>query len=219
MAVNPFFNNFNSTPEQTLVEDLIVESIKMYGHDLYYLPRTLTAVDDILNEDDLSTFNTAIEVEMYIKNVEGFEGEGDFLSKFGLEIRDSITFTVAKRVFNTTIGTPQSLARPNEGDLIYFPLNGKMFKIMHVEHESIFYQMGELQMYDIRCELFEYSQETFATGVTAIDELFDAYDFTSNTAIDDPDSVDPFADNTVIQTEAEAILDFTENNPFGEDGW
>ncbi|PHS22133.1 MAG: hypothetical protein COA84_13205 [Robiginitomaculum sp.] len=218
MATNSSFNNFASSAEQTLIEDLVIESIRIYGHNVYYLPRTLNAVDDLLNEDDLSSFNSAYLIEMYIKNVEGFEGEGDFLSKFGLQIRDSITFTVANKVFNTLIEIPTGIFRPNEGDMIYFPLNGKMFKLMHVEHESIFYQVGALQMFDLRCELFEYSQEVFNTGVTVIDTLFDQYDFTSNTAIANLDSVDAFSDNEIIQTEADIILDFTEKDPYSEGG-
>lgn len=218
MATNQCFNNFSSANEQALIENLIVESIQMFGHDVYYLPRTLNAVDDLLNEDDLSSFNSAYIIEMYIKNVEGFEGEGDFLSKFGLQIRDSITFTVANKTFNTTVEVPSGILRPNEGDMIYFPLNGKMFKLMHVEHESIFYQMGALQTFDLRCELFEYSQEVFATGVTVIDELFDGYDFTTVGAIANLDSVDAFSDNETIQTESDIILDFSERDPYSEGG-
>ena len=138
MATNFYFNNFTNSMEQQLIEDLIIESIKVYGHDVWYVNRSITAKDEILNEDDLSVFDQAYMIEMYIKNVEGFEGEGDFLSKFGLQIRDSITFTVAIRSFNQEVGFHTEDVRPIEGDLIYFPLNNKVFKIMHVEHEAIF---------------------------------------------------------------------------------
>ena len=170
--------------EQTLIEDLVIESIKIYGVDAWYIPRTLSTLqngvrvvrDDILNEDDLSTFNDAYMVEMYVKSVDGFEGEGDFLSKFGLEIRDSITMTIAKRTYDSEVGTNESNIRPREGDLIYLPLNNKIFEIQHVEHESIFYQMGSLQTYDLRAELFEFSGERFITGQKFIDEAFDKVD-------------------------------------------
>jgi len=163
--------------EQTLIEDLVIESIKIYGMDVWYIPRTLVAKDDILNEDDLSTFSEAHMAEMYVKSVDGFEGEGDFLSKFGLEIRDSITMTIARRTYESEVGAYRtSNTRPMEGDLIYLPLNNKAFEIQHVEHESIFYQMGSLQMYDLRAELFEYSGERFRTGQKFIDELYKNFD-------------------------------------------
>lgn len=218
MATNFYFNNFTASQEQDLIEDLIIESIRMYGHDIWYIPRTLVAKDDLLNEDDLSGFNTAYMVEMYIKNVEGFEGEGDFLSKFGLQIRDSITFTASQRVFTTEIGGPESSVRPNEGDLIYLPLNNKMFEITFVEHEAIFYQLGQLQTYDLRCELFEYSQESFTTGVDAIDTLFSNYVTTSNNAIANVEAFDTMADNFTIETVADGIIDFSDVDPFSEGG-
>lgn len=216
MATNFYFSNFTNSMEQTLIEDLMIESIRIYGNDLWYMPRTFGAIDDLLNEDDLPVFNDAYMIEMYIKNVDGFEGEGDFLSKFGLQIRDSITFTVAIRKFNQEIGNYSEQVRPNEGDLIYFPLNRKIFEVQHVEHESIFYQMGALQTYDLRCELFEYSNERFQTGNLEIDTLFDAYNTTSNSAIANVESVDFIGDNFTIETEADSIIDFSEINPFGE---
>lgn len=202
--------------EQNLIEDLIIESIRIYGFDVWYIPRTLGAKDELLNEDDLSTFNSAYMMEMYIKNVEGFGGDGDFLSKFGLRINDTMTLSVAIRRFNEDVGQYTEEVRPNEGDLIYFPLNRKMFEVKFVEHEAIFYQMGALQMYDLRCELFEYSQERFNTGVYDIDTLFNKYVITSNAAIANVESVDTVADNFTIEVAADTILDFTEQNPFGE---
>ena len=160
--------------EQTLIEDLVVESIKIYGIDTMYLPRTLGAKDDILNEDDLPLYSDAYEVEMYVKNVDGFEGEGDFLSKFGLQIRDSMTLTIAMRTYELEVGINSEINRPREGDIIYMPINKKMFVIQHVEHESIFYQMGSLQTYDLRCELFEYSGERFDTGFPYLDDKFES---------------------------------------------
>lgn len=158
--------------EKHLIDDLVVESIKIYGIDTWFLPRTINAKDDILNEDDLSSFDDAYQVEMYVKNVDSFEGEGDFLSKFGLQIRDSITLTIAQRTYDQEIGLNSTINRPREGDLIYLPLNNKYFVIQHVEHEAIFYQMGSLQTYDLRCDLFEYSGERFRTGQEELDNHF-----------------------------------------------
>lgn len=219
MVTNFYFNNFTNSMEQQLIEDLIIESIRIFGHDVYYISRTLGAKDELLNEDDLPIFKEAYMMEMYIKNVEGFEGEGDFLSKFGLQIRDSITFTIAMRTFNQEVGMYTDDVRPEEGDLIYMPLNKKIYEIQHVEHEAIFYQMGQLQTYDLRCELFEYSHQRFETGYDEIDQLFDAYDLTTNNAIANVESVDLLGDNFTIETEADSILDFTEINPFGEDNY
>ena len=216
MARNFYFSNFENSMEQDLIEDLVIESIRIYGIDTWYMPRTIVAKDELLNEDDLSTFKDAYMIEMYIRNVDGFEGEGDFLSKFGLQIRDSMTLTVAVRTFNAEVAKYSEELRPNEGDLIYFPLNRKIFKVMHVEHESVFYQMGSLQMYDLRVELFEYSGERFQTGIEEIDNLLVDYDLTSNTAFANVESFDTIADNFTIETEADLILDFDENNPFGE---
>ena len=205
--------------EQRLIEDLIIESIRIYGLDVWYMPRTLGALDDLLNEDDLPVFNSAYMVEMYVKNVEGFEGDGDFLSKFGLQIRDSMTLTISMRKFTEDVGAYDDQVRPREGDLIYFPLNRKIFQVKHVEHESIFYQMGALQTYDLRVELFEYSNEVFRTGIAEIDTLLDKYNTTSNNSIQGIESIDALSDNFTIESEADSILDFTEKNPFGEDDY
>jgi len=216
---NFYFENFQNSMEQTLIEDLVIESIRIYGIDTWYVVRNRSNHDDILNEDDLPTFEEAYQAEMYVKNVEGFEGEGDFLSKFGLQIRDSMTMTLAIRVFDQNVGHYANLSRPREGDLLYFPLNGKIFEIMHVEHESVFYQMGSLQMYDLRCELFEFSNERFDTGVLEIDTLFDKYETTAATTIDELERIDSIADNQTTETFADNIIDFSETNPFGEDNF
>lgn len=205
--------------EQTLIEDLIIESIRIHGIDCWYMPRTLGAKDDLINEDDLPIFNKAYLIEMYVKNVEGFEGDGNFLSKFGLQIRDSMTLSVSMRRFNEDVGLYDEQVRPNEGDLIYFPLNNKVFEVMFVDNKPIFYQMGALQMYDLRCELFEYSNEVFNTGITEIDIISTNLITTSNNTISGIESLDPLADNFTIETVADGILDFTEENPFGEDNY
>lgn len=205
--------------EQTLIEDLVIESIRIYGIDTWYISRNRLNNDDILNEDDLPIFDQAYLAEMYVKNVDAFEGEGDFLSKFGLQIRDSMTMTVAIRVFEQEIARYTNDLRPREGDLLYFPLNNKIFEIMHVEHEAIFYQMGTLQTYDLRCELFEYSNERFQTGIEEIDTRFDGYVTTGATTIQELEQIDPIADNATHEALADNIVDFTASNPFGEDNF
>lgn len=229
MATNPYFRNYGNFNEQNLIDDLVIESIKMYGVDIAYIPRNFDSIDNILNEDDTSTFggdlttqggnnySIVYDMEMYVKSVDGFEGEGDFLSRFGLQIRDQVTFSVAYRTFErfaTRLDPDQT--RPNEGDVIYFPLNDKMFKVMFVEHESVFYQHGALQVYDLRCELFEYSGERFQTGRYEIDYHFDDLDITQATTLTQLANTDPVAKNVYFEAEADSVLDFSEIDPFSE---
>ena len=237
MATSFYFNNFGASQEQLLIENLVVESIKIYGHDVYYLPRTRVKTDNVLGEDSFSRFDSQFYVEMYIKNVEGFAGQGDFLSKFNLEIRDQVTFTIARRTFSEEVGALTSFVRPREGDLLYMPLNNKLFEIKFVEHESIFYQLGALQTFDLTCELFDYSGEQFNTGISAIDDklknlTFDLSDFgivlEDGMALSDEDGFDliqeafdikvqdPISDNVDFETEGDSVLDFTEIDPFSE---
>jgi hypothetical protein len=237
MATNFFFNNFQNSQEQLLIENLMIESIKIYGHDVVYVPRKRVAVDQLLNEDPLREYIHAVPIEMYIKDVNGFAGEGDFLSKFNLQIRDQITFSVARRVFSDEVGTIESLDRPQEGDLIFFPLNRKLFEIMFVEHEPVFYQLGSLQFYDLKCELFEYNNEYFETGIDDIDRMMKEYTLNMDTfalltetglALTDEEGYtlllesydinenDVIADNDTIETEADSFVDFSERDPFSE---
>ncbi len=239
MATNFYFNNFQNSQEQLLLENLIIESIKIYGEDMYYIPRTLNNKDELYGTDDISSYDEAILVELYIKNVDGFGGDGSFMSKFGLEIRDQVTFTIAKRVFEDEIGIARDFIRPREGDCIYFPLNRKIFQIKYVDNKPIYYPLGALQMYDLTCELFEYSGEQFNTGIPEIDDIQDKlslniFDYGVLTqdnfmlATEDGDyivtenfkigTVDPFSDNENIETEALEFLDFSERDPFSENG-
>ena len=240
MSTNFFFNNFQSSQEQLLIDDLVIESIKIYGLDCWYLPKKLIDKDKIYGEDSLSEYNKSYMVEMYVKNVEGFAGEGDFLSKFNVEIRDQITLTIARRTFENEVQYFEfGYTRPREGDLIFLPLNNKVFQIKFVEHEPVFYQMGALQMYDLKCELFEYSNEIMNTGFEAIDDLESNYSAAMNTfailtennfeiTMEDGYSLvneafnlevqDVLSDNYDIETEADDFLNFTEADPFSEGG-
>lgn len=238
MATNFFFNNFQNSQEQFLIENLIIESIKIYGLDMFFIPRNPISIDKIYGEDPLREYLHAVPVELYIKNIEGFAGEGDFLSKFNIQIRDQITFSIARRTFENEVGSMEGITRPREGDLIYLPLNKKIFEIKFVEHEAIFYQLGALQMYDLKCELFEYNNEYFSTGITDIDSLMTSYSLDTGVSAGlqtetglfintedgfmllqesyDINTTDPLADNDEIEVEAAAFIDFSERDPFSE---
>ncbi len=177
MATNPYFSQ-SVRSEQSLFEDIVIESLKMYGQDIYYLPRDIVNEDRILGDDVPSRFNSSYKIEMWIENVDGFDGEGDLFSKFGVEIRDQATFVVSRRRWNQTIHRHDNeitIERPAEGDLLYIPFSSKLFQITHVEHEQPFYQLQNLPTYKLRCELFEYNDEDLDTGVDLIDDIQDDY--------------------------------------------
>ena len=170
MPTNVFFNHAVNS-EQHLYEDIVVESLRMYGHEVYYLPREIVEEDAILGEDVQSKFGDSYAVEMYLENTDGFEGDGDLMSKFGVQVRDQATFVLSLRTWERFISLDSNLTtslRPNEGDLIYFPMSGSLFEIKFVEHENPFYQVGKLFVFKMQCELFEYSGEDFDTG-TVVD--------------------------------------------------
>jgi len=244
VATNFYFNNFSSTGEQNLYEDLIIESIKIYGEDMYYIPRVITNYDKLLGEDASSQYNHAIMVELYIKSVDGFTGDGNFMSKFGLQIRDQVVFSIAQRTFNQEVAIVTDQVRPNEGDLIYFPLNRKCFQIKFVNKFEMFYQFGALQTFELTCELFEYSNEQFNTGIAEIDAIQQNYsvnildyvimdeegvnltDEDSNYLVVEgykPETINPASENDTIQQGtdnfplgSDDFIDFTEKDPFSE---
>ena len=292
MATNVYFNPFpkNITSEQLLVEDLLIEAMQIYGMEVFYLPRSSRdQVDFLYGEDTLKQYTEAYTIEMYLEDVTGMEGEGDFISKFGLEIKDEVTFLISRRRFAATV--PQT--RPNEGDLVYVPLVQNFFEITFVEHENnqaMYYTLGRgrganVYVYALKMKQFVFSNEIIQTGIAEVDEqIRDAYprtrisllsgsgtfiedeivyqgsnlayataqaivyDTTGNTSIDIIRVIGNFAsgnvrgntssanwiintvsdtatmntafedvvDNSRIESEADGILDFTENNPFGE---
>lgn len=239
MATNLYFQNFSLSREQMLIEDLVLESISIYGHDIYYCPRTIIAKDEIYGEDALSEYKSAYFVDMYIKNYDSYEGDGQFLSKFNLEIRDQVTFTVSVRRFADEVGSIELIERPREGDLIYLPMADRLMQIKYVNKTPIFFQLGAIQMYDLVTEVFEYSNERLRTGVANIDILEktfttsmsafglyteDGFFITDEDGFDlvqelydlDTQSNDSFADNDEIQTESDLIIDFSETDPFSE---
>ena len=173
MATNHYFNHYGTnTPDQRLVESIVIESIKSFGIDVHYMPRTEVNTDSIFGEDRISKFEDARMVEVYIKSIDGFEGDGTFVSNFGLEVRDQITFTIARRRFQElNFETGHRDKEPLEGDLIFFPLSDSLFEIKHVQDTNVFYQMGGLQTFDLVCELFEYADEAIDTGIEELDKI------------------------------------------------
>ena len=183
MATNPYFS-YKVRAEQQLYEDIVIEALKMYGQDVYYIPREVISKDTVFNDTILSRFNNAYKIEMYIENMDGFDGEGDLFTKFGVEIRDAATFILARRRWNQTVGRLEGydsnkFYRPREGDVIYLPLSQTTFQIMSVQSELPFYQVSDLPVFKLRCEVFEYSDEDFDTGIDEIDrvEEFAAYQY------------------------------------------
>jgi hypothetical protein len=285
MSTNHYFNHIRQYNEQNLVEDLVIESIKIKGMDVFYLPRTMMNKDWLFGEDPRSLFGDARPIEMYLETANSFEGSGDILAKFGLEVHDNATFIVSKKRFQKET----NMERPMEGDIIYFPLTKGFFELKFVEHEYPFYQLGKNYVFKLSCELFRYSEEVFTTGETEIDNLVEAVDYRkylsvtggvgtfaigsqvyqwsngsataglsganasatieafdgSTVSIEDvkgnwqpssstitryvsqgttaymevtaiSDTIDVTDDNAEIQSEADDILDFSEDNPFGE---
>jgi len=237
MATNFYFNNIGASQEQNLIEDLIVESIKIYGIDMFYIPRTVINTDNYEREAEINKYLSAVSVEMYVKNVNGMVGEGEYLSKFGLEVRENIILIMSQRSFADEIGLYDTRTRPNEGDLIWFPLTQALYQIRFVNKKPIFYQMGALQTFEMTCELFEYSSEIFETGIPAIDEKYNNYSMvTNNFNIEAEDgkylitengmflilesfnvaSKDTSSQNEFFETKASQFIDFTEYDPFSE---
>jgi len=179
MGMNPYFTQ-NVRSEQNLYEDITIEALEIYGQSVYYLPRTIVAEDKVFGDDIPSRFSSAYKVTMYIENVEGFDGEGDLFTRFGVEIRDEATFIVARRKWSRLISRYDNdveVDRPKEGDLIYLPLSKSLFEIMHVEHEQPFYQVSNLPTYKMRCQLFEYNDEDLDTNINEIDDIEKDYTY------------------------------------------
>ena len=210
MARNRHFNQYTPVKqEQSLVEDLVIESIKIYGVDGYYLPRTHVNLDKIYGEDASMIFDDALEMEFYIKSFDGFMGQEDFLSKFGLQIDESITFVVSQKRFTQSLKTSliteysyniltedgdellsnrndvseydyDAIVRPREGDLISIPMLKGIYEIKFTQNIENFFQLGKLYTYEIRCDRLEYSSERINTDVADIDAIEDQYSL-SNT--------------------------------------
>ena len=244
MATNFYFQSGipgGRSSEQVLMEDIIIECLKIYGFDTYYIPRVAVNEDDILGEDVLNRYSSAYPLEMYMQNVTGFEGDGDLMTKFGVEIRDSVTLVVARRRWDEVIarsGDAVLTTRPAEGDIVYFPLTKAFFEIKFVESTDPFFQVGKLYVYKLQCELMQYSSERFNTGISEIDDIaadksadINAFNLlleTGSRALLEEynpagiilqsynlGTIFPNVDNEDFKGEI-SVLDFSEHNPFGE---
>ena len=208
MALNPFFQQ-GTTAEQNLVQSLINEQLKIYGVEVYYIPRIFINTDSIIREVIQSEFTNAYPLEAYIENFEGFQGSGDLMSKFGVRVTDELNLIISQERYETyikpileggvssdsggslmpnAIDTPavdyELVSRPKEGDLIWFPLSDTIFEVKYVEHEKPFYQLKKINVYELRCEIFEYDNEVIDTGILDIDDNVadDGYILTMNLA-------------------------------------
>ena len=242
MPTNVYFDT-GTKSEQHLYEDLMIEQLKIYGQDVFYIPRTLVKEDELLGEDVLSKFGDAYQVEMYFENVEGYEGEKEIMSKFGLQMNEDVTFVVSRRRFEQLVSTDSNLivkSRPNEGDLIYFDKVKKMFEISFVDHDDPFYQVHNIPAFKLKCKTFQYSGEDLDTGIAEIDAIEDANtldmlqhqltleDGTGQVLLENGDyiiqesfvvdTIDENAMNDFFDKQDDTILDFTESNPFGDIG-
>jgi len=228
--------------EQLLMEDLIIECLKIYGFEIYYMPRSEVNRDNIFTEDPLNMYKFAHMIEMYLQDTQGFGGEGDLLTRFGVEIRDTATFIVSQRRWEEMVGRSGTSAlstRPAEGDIVFLPLTNSFFEIKRVESRDPFFQVGKLYVYKLDCELIQYSSERFDTGVEDIDTRGNAgtdmrgYELILEDGAGvlllegetraslileeyDVDKIDGQSQNNDFTDEALGILDFSEKNPFGE---
>ena len=205
MARNRYFNQYTPVKqEQNLVEDLIIESIKIYGVDGYYLPRTHVNLDKIYGEDASVLFDDALEMELYVKSFDGFAGQEDFLAKFGLQIDESVTFVISQKRFTQSLKTSiiteysynmlteegdellsnrnteseydyEAIVRPREGDMIWIPMFASLYEIKFTQNIENFFQLGKLYTYELRCDRIEYSSERINTDITEIDAIEDQY--------------------------------------------
>lgn len=216
MASNPYYNFFNNKPEQDLIEDLSVESLRQFAHDVYYLPRTIDVKDEILTEPIVQTFDKALSADVYVKSWDSFEGQGQLLAKFGLEIREQMTLIMSKRTYEQYIKPITGKERPWEGDCIYIPMLKTVYQIKYANSTNAsFYVLGKNYAWEIVCEILEFNNEQFATGVEEIDALNPPFEHA-----DDPDydlnNYDRTAQNDKIQEESNKIIDWSERNPFGD---
>lgn len=209
MTTSTYFNNYTASNEQSLIDSLVVEAIQIKGMDVKYLSRSFSNFDYLYGEDPTSAFLTASPIEMYVENVDGFGGDGDLFSKFGYIIKKTVTLCVSKSRFKTEF---PALPRPLEGDVIYMPITNAILEIKYVDHEDPFFQNGAKYVYKLKCELFEFSRETFETGDTEVDDIINSV----LKGIDPETEVEsPYADNDNLQSEANVIIDFDPANPFG----
>lgn len=218
---NPTFSQFIETEEQDFYDGIIVDSIYDMGLEVKYLPTRATE-DTIFGENDAIHYDTIYALDMALENKEAFDNGEDMLEKFGLDIRQTFHFTVSITKFTEIVtGTEAAITRPREGDLIFVPMDSSLYEITKVREYEKYFRWGKLFTFELTCELFRYSGQTFETGDTTIDAYntkFSSEDLGSpyQGSPYDLTSIDPIADNEDFSTEAADILDFDETNPFGD---
>lgn len=228
MALNPYFKNQGYKPTQNLIDELSEESIKINGIDVVYIIKTTDKIDSIFGDNQLGKLKNSFNIEMYLKNARGFEGERDLVSKFGMEVKDNVTLIVSKKRFREEAfklpqlgGRLYPMNRPIEGDLIYLPLSptsNNLYEIKFVENEDVLYQQGDYYTFRIDCELYKYSMENINTGFSKIDDIESELIKTETTEKDGTYIIDNKKpnNNSDIQNESDDIIDFTEKDPFSE---
>jgi hypothetical protein len=212
---NPYVTHGTSS-EQNLVQGLITEAIAMCGITMMYMPRTMVALDSILGEDRQSKFVNAVPIEFYFKDITGFSGNNEFLNKFGLMLDQSATFTVSRQRWATAISENGTMlpARPNEGDLIWYPQTDSLFEIKNVIWQNPFYQLNQLYVYDLSVQLFTYASEHIQTGVAGIDAFETLNSFDTTISPSASGNIELNAQNSAIDSAAIGTV-FTPTNPFG----
>ena len=177
MALNPFFLQ-GSPGEQNLIQSLIDEQLKIYGVEVTYIPRKVVNRSTVFNDLERSKFDDNFLLEAYVETWDGYGGQGDIMTKFGMTLKDELTISISRERFEDFIAPFMEAmdddeiivdTRPREGDLIFFPLGNRLFEVKFVEHEDPFYQLGKNYTYKLQCELFEYEDEIIDTGVDEID--------------------------------------------------
>ena len=237
MAKSPFFNNYDFKATQDFYLQLVATATNLFGVDIIYIPRNLGNFDKLYTSDDQSTYSITVPTVGYLENVDGFQGQQNIFSKFGLEIRDQVTISIPSLTYDQEIKPYTNAPRPGEGDLVFFVLNKKCFQIKYTNNKEIFYPMGVLPSYMLTCELFEYSDETFNTNIPEIDSLqkdmsLNVLDYTitlpdgraitdgANNVIAqgqyDVQNIDIQADNDILNADDNGLIDWSANNPFGE---
>ena len=221
-TISQYFNQIGAKGEQRLVEDLIIESIRINGMEIFYVPRTLVKLDPVFGEDPLSKFEKYFPIEMYFDNPsEGWQGDRYMISKFGLEMREQANFIVARRRFNESVrydgfnAMPNTKLqikeeRPKPGDLVYLPVTNDLFQINFAEHESVFHQLGYRYIWRLDVQKYDYSHEKMKTGKPEIDRVQQFFENVDTAASD------PLAQNDQLQKEGKKIIDTTEKNLFGD---
>jgi hypothetical protein len=215
MATNPYLNLTTQNSEQRLVENITIELIQGIGQDCYYVPRKYFNIDKIYGEDPGSSFEKTYMIEMYIQSYKGFEGT-DIITQFGIEIKDKISLLMSRRRFKEQVtNADNTIIRPREGDLIYFPLSKSLFEINFVEHENPLYPLGKLYTYQITAELFTYSYEKMTTPNTNINKPYTTTKCLSGSTVIPLNNIlgTTAGINDVLQTEASGYT-FDSNDPF-----